>query len=97
MYLHACAAVAYKPQAEHARRLTCHPPSASHLHGGEAEELALPGAGQGAFKKKKKGNKEQKKNPGKKQPTSCPFLFVCGLSSVRAGCGHATACGHPAS
>jgi hypothetical protein len=47
---------------------------------------------QGASKKK---NKEEKNNPGKKQPTDFPlfFFFRCPLRRLWAVCGHATACG----
>jgi hypothetical protein len=48
---------------------------------------------QGAFQKTSAKKTIQAKN---NRPTSHFFGF-CGLSSMRAGCGHATACGHPAS
>jgi hypothetical protein len=55
--------------------------------------------GQGASKTKEKENKEQKNNPGKKQPTGFPFFFFLGAPCV--GCGPSVdipphvGCGHP--
>jgi hypothetical protein len=48
---------------------------------------------QGALKKIRKRKQGAKNNPGKKPI----FLFAGQDLSMRAGCGHATACGHPAS
>jgi hypothetical protein len=42
---------------------------------------------QGASKKKEKENKEQKNNPGKKQPTDFPFFPPFFLGAPCVGCG----------
>jgi hypothetical protein len=42
---------------------------------------------QGASKNKEKENKEQKNNPGKKQPTDFPSFFLFFLGAPCVGCG----------
>jgi hypothetical protein len=57
-----------------------------------------PSQSQSKCKYKCKGRLQKQSTTTKKQQQKQTKIHLfCGLSSMCAGCGHATACGHPAS